>query len=64
MATMVTGQPERKMFLSGKCSWMNNATQADNRYQYNGKAMNNDFGLNLYDYGARMYVMHHAMKTQ
>jgi RHS repeat-associated protein len=36
-------------------SWMNNAIQADNRYQYNGKAMNDDFGLNLYDYGARMY---------
>ncbi|MEL7120509.1 MAG: RHS repeat-associated core domain-containing protein, partial [Bacteroidota bacterium] len=24
-------------------------------YQYNGKELNEDFGLNLYEYGARWY---------
>jgi len=33
---------------------MNDATR-DNKYQYNGKEWNDDFGLNWYDYGARFY---------
>ena len=35
-------------------SWMNNVA-LDNRYQYNGKELNDDFGLNWNDYGARWY---------
>jgi RHS repeat-associated protein len=34
--------------------WMN-AAALDNRYQYNGKELNDDFGLNWNDYGARWY---------
>jgi hypothetical protein len=30
-------------------------TNPKNKYQYNGKELNNDFGLNLSDYGARWY---------
>lgn len=36
-------------------SWMNNAGLQDTRYQYNGKELNDDYGLNLSDYGARWY---------
>ncbi len=36
--------------------WMN-AAALDNRYQYNGKELNGDFGLNWNDYGARWYEM-------
>lgn len=36
--------------------WLNNtALSPDNRYQYNGKEMNDDFGLNWNDYGFRWY---------
>jgi RHS repeat-associated protein len=35
--------------------WMNITTIVDNRYQYNGKELNDDFGLNWNDYGARFY---------
>jgi RHS repeat-associated protein len=35
--------------------WVNNASIVDNRYQYNGKELNEDFGLNWNDYGARFY---------
>jgi RHS repeat-associated protein len=37
--------------------WMNDVAVAayDNKYQYNGKEWNDDFGLNLNDYGARWY---------
>jgi Domain of unknown function (DUF6443) len=35
--------------------WLNDATALDNKYQYNGKELNEDFGLNLSDYGARWY---------
>jgi RHS repeat-associated protein len=30
-------------------------TGTENAYQYNGKELNEDFGLNLHDYGARWY---------
>jgi RHS repeat-associated protein len=30
-------------------------TQGENFYQYNGKELNQDFGLDMYDYGARFY---------
>jgi len=33
---------------------MNDAAR-DNGYKYNGKELNDDFGLNWYDYGARFY---------
>lgn len=35
--------------------WINNTGLIDNRYQYNGKEYNDDFGLNWNDYGARWY---------
>ncbi|MBK7870719.1 MAG: RHS repeat-associated core domain-containing protein [Saprospiraceae bacterium] len=35
--------------------WMANAGRED-KYQYNGKELNEDFGLNWYDYGARWYM--------
>ncbi len=35
--------------------WMNEITDIDNRYQYNGKELNNDHGLGWYNYGARFY---------
>ena len=35
--------------------WLNNSSLLDNRYQYNGKELNEDFGLNWSDYGARWY---------
>jgi RHS repeat-associated protein len=34
--------------------WMNDAA-IDNKYQYNGKEINDDFGLGWNDYGARWY---------
>jgi RHS repeat-associated protein len=34
--------------------WTNNVA-IDNKYQYNGKEMNDDFGLNWNDYGFRWY---------
>jgi RHS repeat-associated protein len=39
-------------------AWENNTATTmsiDNKYQYNGKEMNDDFGLNWFDYGARWY---------
>ena len=41
--------------MNAAYGWMNNATLVDNRYQYNGKELNDDFGVNLLDYGARWY---------
>ncbi|MBK7808756.1 MAG: RHS repeat-associated core domain-containing protein [Saprospiraceae bacterium] len=35
--------------------WMINDAAKDNPYQYNGKELNLDHGLNLSDYGARYY---------
>jgi RHS repeat-associated protein len=36
--------------------WLqNDAASRDNKYQYNGKELNDDFGLNWNDYGARWY---------
>jgi len=36
--------------------WLMNDAARDNKYQYNGKELNDDFGLNWYDYGARYYM--------
>jgi len=35
--------------------WLMNDVARDNKYQYNGKELNDDFGLNWYAYGARYY---------
>jgi RHS repeat-associated protein len=35
--------------------WMNDGGSKDNKYTYNGKEINEDFGLNWSDYGARWY---------
>jgi RHS repeat-associated protein len=37
-------------------AWRMNDPGRDNKYQYNGKELNDDFGLNWYDYGARWYM--------
>jgi RHS repeat-associated protein len=36
-------------------AWDAPTNTTENRYQYNGKELNTDFGLNWYDYGARWY---------
>jgi RHS repeat-associated protein len=36
-------------------AWGAPTNSTENRYQYNGKELNTDFGLNLNDYGARWY---------
>ena len=36
-------------------SWYADANASKNKYLYNGKELNEDFGLNLSDYGARWY---------
>ncbi len=36
-------------------TWSNTPSVTDSKYLYNGKEMNDDFGLGLMDYGARMY---------
>ena len=36
-------------------TWMNDAAAKDTKYQYNAKELNDDFGLNWSDYGARWY---------
>jgi len=41
--------------LSYEGPWLMNDATRDNKYQYNGKELNDDFGLNWYDYGARFY---------
>ncbi|AEE49720.1 RHS repeat-associated core domain-containing protein [Haliscomenobacter hydrossis] len=35
--------------------WLMNDAARDTKYQFNGKEMNDDFGLNWMDYGARWY---------
>jgi RHS repeat-associated protein len=41
--------------LNMNYAWMNNSGLSDQKYLYNGKELNDDFGLNLSDYGARWY---------
>jgi RHS repeat-associated protein len=41
--------------LNQEGKWLNNAALPDTKYQYNGKELNEDLGLNWYNYGARMY---------
>jgi RHS repeat-associated protein len=41
--------------LSMEGAWSNSTTVLDSKYTYNGKELNDDFGLGLMDYGARMY---------
>lgn len=36
-------------------TWSNTPSVSDSKYLYNGKEMNNDFGLDWMDYGARFY---------
>jgi RHS repeat-associated protein len=41
--------------LSMEGVWSNTPSVTDSKYLYNGKELNDDFGLGLMDYGARMY---------
>ena len=42
--------------MSMQGNWnQNNTTDPDNNYLYNGKELDQDFGLDWYHYGARMY---------
>jgi RHS repeat-associated protein len=41
--------------LNQEGKWLNNAALPDTKYQYNGKELNEDLGLNWNDYGKRWY---------
>ena len=41
--------------MSMEGTWSNTPSVTDSKYLYNGKELNDDFGLGLMDYGARMY---------
>jgi RHS repeat-associated protein len=41
--------------LNQEGKWLNNTALPDTKYQYNGKELNEDLGLNWNDYGARWY---------
>jgi RHS repeat-associated protein len=41
--------------LNMEGTWNGSFPEAKNKYQYNGKELNTDFGLDLSDYGARFY---------
>ena len=41
--------------MSMEGNWLNTPSVLDSKYLYNGKEFNDDFGLDLNDYGARFY---------
>jgi RHS repeat-associated protein len=41
--------------MNQESKWLNNTALPDTKYQYNGKELNEDLGLNWNDYGARWY---------
>jgi RHS repeat-associated protein len=41
--------------LNMEGNWNGASAEAKNKYQYNGKELQTDFGLNWNDYGARLY---------
>jgi RHS repeat-associated protein len=42
--------------LNQEGKWLNNAALPDTKYQYNGKELNEDLGLNWYAYGFRFFA--------
>jgi RHS repeat-associated protein len=46
---------EKDYYPFGLAFKQSNAVNSENRYLYNGKEMQDDLGLNWYDYGARFY---------
>lgn len=46
--------PAEAFSAGGVGTWLKGAGR-ENQYRYNGKELNEDFGLGWYDYGARWY---------